>query len=74
MLSLNTHIFAGSQNITIKLPIDQSDISQGQIRKVSKMKLHELFKWDLLEHDVALASFDDELIFGGTSSQQKSYN
>jgi hypothetical protein len=38
------------------------------------MKLHELFKWDLLEHDVALASFDDELIFGGTSSQQKSYN
>ncbi len=63
--ALQTHVVAGSTSVELKLPFEPSDDSLGLIRKVTKMKLHELFRPELLDYDVAIAFFDDELAFGG---------
>ncbi len=62
-LGSETKVYAGVSSFNFDQPMD----SQGQIRKVTKMKLHEKFTPLLYEYDVGLASFDEELTFGGNT-------
>jgi hypothetical protein len=59
-------VISGLQSFNLALPITL--LSEGQIRKVSKTKLHEKFRTESqYDYDIAIASVDEEFTFGGIS-------